>query len=135
MLKKLNIFTSIFSLILLIHSEIKTSFEVCLLVDIFPLESESVDLLFFGSGSRKTKCCLTLSYFLKFNPTILLKFNPTIFINAVFAIDNVNKIFFQGLTFFRMCIKTAGGEYITSKKNGGFAAESEDAEMASRWEY
>jgi len=34
-----------------------------------------------------------------------------------------------------MCIKTAGGEYIASKKNGGFAAESEDAEMASRWEY
>jgi len=35
----------------------------------------------------------------------------------------------------RMCIKTAGGQYIVSQKNGGFSAESVDPEGATRWEY
>jgi len=35
----------------------------------------------------------------------------------------------------RMCIKTAGGQYVVSQKNGGFSAESVPAESATRWEY
>eukprot|EP00088_Acartia_fossae_P066962 TRINITY_DN8325_c0_g2_i4.p1 TRINITY_DN8325_c0_g2~~TRINITY_DN8325_c0_g2_i4.p1 ORF type:complete len:505 (+),score=168.65 TRINITY_DN8325_c0_g2_i4:109-1623(+) len=35
----------------------------------------------------------------------------------------------------RMCIKTTGGQYIVSQKNGGFSAESVQPESATRWEY
>jgi len=35
----------------------------------------------------------------------------------------------------RMLIKTAGGQYIVSQKNGGFAAENLDGNSATRWEY
>ena len=34
-----------------------------------------------------------------------------------------------------MLIKTAGGQYIVSQKNGGFAAENLDGNSATRWEY
>jgi hypothetical protein len=39
------------------------------------------------------------------------------------------------LLYFRMSIKTAGGQFIVSQKNGGFTAESLDADSATRWEY
>jgi len=35
----------------------------------------------------------------------------------------------------RMCIKTAGGQYIVSQKNGGFSAESVNFDAATRWDY
>ena len=36
---------------------------------------------------------------------------------------------------FRMCIKTTGGQYVMSAKNGGFSAESVNPESATRWDY
>jgi len=35
----------------------------------------------------------------------------------------------------RMCIKSAAGQYIMSKKNGGFSVDTSNAESATRWEY
>lgn len=35
----------------------------------------------------------------------------------------------------RMSIKTASGQFVVSQKNGGFTAESLDADSATRWEY
>ena len=35
----------------------------------------------------------------------------------------------------RMCIKSTGGQYVVSEKNGGFTVGSTDSEGATRWEY
>ena len=35
----------------------------------------------------------------------------------------------------RMCIKTTGGRYIVSEKNGGFVVGSSEASKATKWEF
>jgi len=55
---------------------------------------------------------------------------------GVFADSDVPQGFYLELREpTRMCIKTAGGQYVVSQKNGGFTTDSGDAESATRWEY